>query len=210
MPRPTKISHGFTLIELMLAMAFFTSILLLTTTVIVQVLGIYSKGLVVRQINSIGRSLTDDVIRVSNGSAGIKLGSADTNGKIRCFSIGDSVYVWSYPADTTTEAYTVGPDKTIVNLSRYVAAGGNCPTSRDLSENNLEPLLSDNARVYEAKFTQIRDNLLGLRLVLGTYSPLVESVNPTIENNNVSCQAGSIGNYCAFGAYETVIYLPNE
>lgn len=52
-----KHNEGFTLIELMLAMAFISFLLLFMVAAILQVTRLYVKGSAIRQINQTGRQL---------------------------------------------------------------------------------------------------------------------------------------------------------
>ena len=199
----------------MLAMAFFSSILIVTTSVLVQVLGIYNKGLAVKQMNAVGRMLADDVVRVGNSARGeIEVGGKNADGThARCMRIGDNVYVWSYKDDvdlTKTYHTSAGP----VSFAQLKNPDGGCPPpATALLDSEIESMLSPSVRVYAGDVKPIggATNLLSLRLVLGTYSAALASNNPVLNPDGISVQCGtsSLGNYCAFGTYETVIYLPN-
>lgn len=52
---------GFTLIELMLAMTFLSFLLIAIATTVIDISQIYNKGLTLKSINQIGRTITDDV-----------------------------------------------------------------------------------------------------------------------------------------------------
>lgn len=212
-------TSGFTLIELLLAMTFFTSILLVSTAVVVQIIGIYSKGIVVKQMNSVGRTLTDDLIRTGNNSKGLEIERYGASDRIRCLKVGSSVYIWGYSDDLpsggslSNEAFRIN-DTAPVNLSRYTTVS-ECPLdpTEEIPSSSLEPLLSNNSRVYVAEAVDRGAGLLQLRLVIGTYTPLLTELNPAVtaapDGATVSCPTGSVGNFCAFSSYETVLYLPN-
>lgn len=55
--------RGFTIIELMLAMAFITFILMFVVTSIVQLMGIYNKGLTLKSANQAGRTVSAEMQR---------------------------------------------------------------------------------------------------------------------------------------------------
>ncbi len=210
MTQLTKRTQGFTLIELMLAMTFLGSMLLLSTLVFVQVLGIYNKGIAVKQMNQVGRILTDDLIKVSNGSSGASYQVAE---RVRCMQVGTNVYLWGYADDTATtpEAFK----DTSGNLIPFSKLGTNyqaCPDdpSVGIPTDQYRRILSDNVKVYATDFSSVGTNVLRLRLVLGTYQTNA-NVNPVVNGTTgaVSCPANTLGNYCAFGVYETALYLPN-
>ena len=58
-----SIHRGFTLIELSLALAFISALMVVVTIITIHISTTYHKGLVIRSINSTGRSLVDDFSR---------------------------------------------------------------------------------------------------------------------------------------------------
>lgn len=58
-----NIRRGFTLIELSLALAFISALMVVVTIITIHISTTYHKGLVIRSINSTGRSLVDDFSR---------------------------------------------------------------------------------------------------------------------------------------------------
>jgi type II secretory pathway pseudopilin PulG len=59
---------AFTIIELMLAMAFLGTMLVGIASLTMRITNIYQKGLALRSINSIGREIISDLTRVTNAS----------------------------------------------------------------------------------------------------------------------------------------------
>ena len=59
---------GFTIVELMLAMGFLSTLLITIALLVNMILDIYNKGLSLRAVNSTGRQLIDDISRVVSGS----------------------------------------------------------------------------------------------------------------------------------------------
>lgn len=57
--------RGFTLIELMLAMAFISFLILFIVSAILQATRLYTKGLAIRQINQTGRQVVDSIAKSS-------------------------------------------------------------------------------------------------------------------------------------------------
>lgn len=54
---------GFTLIELMLSMAFVGVLLLAISVTSMHIMNTYTKGLTVREVNQVGRTITEDMYR---------------------------------------------------------------------------------------------------------------------------------------------------
>ncbi|HEX7484317.1 MAG TPA: type II secretion system protein [Candidatus Saccharimonadales bacterium] len=56
-------THGFTLIELMLAMTFIAVLLMAIAMTTIQIGNIYNKGITLREVNQAGRSISDELQR---------------------------------------------------------------------------------------------------------------------------------------------------
>lgn len=63
-----KARSGFTIIELMLAMAFLGTMLLGIAALVMRITNIYQKGLALRAVNSTGREIISDLTRTINSS----------------------------------------------------------------------------------------------------------------------------------------------
>jgi len=117
-------SRGFTLIELVLAMGFVSVLLLAIAMTVIQIGGIYNKGLTLKEVNQAGRSLTVELKRSITQSSpfDVSLGSnsryivQDWGGRL---CIGMYSYVWNYgaaiaKADTTKlNVYATNSSETI-------------------------------------------------------------------------------------------------
>lgn len=211
---------GFTLIELMLAMAFLASILVLCTAVIIQAFTIYNKGLAVKQINQLGRTLTEDMTRAANsGKVVLDLDTANANSHILC--LGSSAYIWNTVTDVRS-ATIPKPVKTFetsgdeVNMVKIRSTSGEVCTSNigvQVNRDNAIDLLSGQVRVLSASVTQVpNSNLINISFVFGTYDDDPASpVNPTeVSPGKWECAGSGLGSYCAFGVYSTTLYLPNS
>lgn len=63
-----KAKRSFTLVELMLAMAFLGTMLIGIATITVRVIGIYQRGLTMRGVSSVGREIVSDFNRIISSS----------------------------------------------------------------------------------------------------------------------------------------------
>jgi len=61
-----KTREGFTLIELTIALAFISVLLILVVVVTINMIGLYTKGQTIKNVNETGRSLIDDMRRTLN------------------------------------------------------------------------------------------------------------------------------------------------
>lgn len=126
----TKKVTGFTLIELMLSMAFIGMLLMATVVVIIQVTNQYSKGITIKLINQAGRDLGAAITRdaANVASIGNPLVQPDSmhTGDLGRLCLGAYSYVWSNPAalqNNTAKKYDSGAGKQIV-MARVADGGG--------------------------------------------------------------------------------------
>lgn len=120
---------GFTLVELMIAIAFIGFIILFTVLAILQVMRTYNKGLTVKEINQTARSAVEDMSRSARSSSAV-VTTAIPNGRV-CF--GGVSYVWNYQNQTTNRFNSAGnPPVTMVRVNdpgsaMCAATAGNYP-----------------------------------------------------------------------------------
>lgn len=213
-----KRQSGFTLVELMLAMSFLAAILVLSTGVIVQAFNIYNKGLAVKQINQLGRTLTEDMTRAAN-SGRVVVSGAGTEPHVLC--LGSSIYIWNTVANIKSTTLPK-PVKTFtnpiygeVNLVKVNSPSGtDCTDSvnQQVVRESAKDMLSDQVRVLSGEVSSVADsNLVNITFVFGTYnSDATSSTNPKETSPGVwQCGADRLSNYCAVGKYSTTLYLPN-
>ena len=99
--------YGFTLVELMLAMAFVSVLLLAIATIAIQAGKLYNRGLTLKSINQSGREISDslrrDFLQANAGKISgnanlavvmVQVGGADRSGRL---CLGDYSYVWNVP-----------------------------------------------------------------------------------------------------------------
>ena len=115
--------QGFTLIELMLAMAFVSMLLVAIAMAVIQISGIYNRGFALKGANESGRSMVTELQRSINASAPFNL---DTNfkpypnadnpsGGRLC--TGQYSYIWNYgPALNKAGKDSLYRDKSNLNL----------------------------------------------------------------------------------------------
>jgi type II secretory pathway pseudopilin PulG len=97
-----KRSQGFTLIELMLAMAFIALLLLAVALTIIQIANIYNRGLLLKEVNQVSRSIGDELDRSMRSASIFSLDPSanryvsNTAGGRLC--LGQYTFVWNYRA----------------------------------------------------------------------------------------------------------------
>lgn len=213
----TTRSHGFTIIELMLAMAFFSTILALSAATFVQVITVYNKGVAVKQMNQASRSLADSLIRnASSESSSVTLYPAAGVNGAKCIRLGSVTYLLSYANETsaTTSAYRFTGTLEPVNFVRYNAPNQPCPSLPGalINPTLVSPVIGGTLRVYRTDITQVgsQTNLLRFNVLLGTFSGPGDPANPAFDGVSITCPLNEFGDFCATSTYETVLYLPNN
>ena len=157
---------GFTLVELTLSIAFLGTLVLLASSIIVQTINIYNKGVAVKQINQAGRSLIEDINRLS--SSGFKVSLAD-NGTTGYLCVKDSniwrSYTWNSVSPGVGTTATVNPSRytlsgapiTLVRSNDGVDGLSYChlPTGSDvaMNANQVTPMLTPQIRVLSVDIT---------------------------------------------------------
>lgn len=138
MNRQYKNQAGFTLIELMLAMAFIGALLVAIAMTTIHIMGTYTKGLTVREVNQAGRTISEDIQRTIaasapfdvSGGAGSHYIVRDGGGRL---CTGAYTYAWNY--GNTIElggngsahvynAYSDGDNSELIQLVKVNDAGG--------------------------------------------------------------------------------------
>jgi len=205
---------GFTLVEMLFALAFMAFLLIFATTTVIQIMQTYNKGLAVKEINQTARSTTEDmtrIIKASNPSAIVTspLTNSPSTSKARvCF--GSISYVWNF-TNATLNKYT---DGTRINFARVNDPGsslctltaGNYP---NVDKTQATELLSSNVWVQQLTVTPTVNNtfydvFIQLSTVDDPTSPaLTYSWANPIPEQRVVCQGGNIGQYCAVANFST-------
>lgn len=216
MIRRAKRQKGFTLVELLLALAFVAFVLIFATTTIVQVMRTYNKGLAVKEINQTARATLQDMSRIVTSSnpnsivlSAITPDPSTSQGRI-CF--GGVSYVWNFNS-ATLNTYT---DGSRVNLARVndpgssmcVATSGIYPK---IDKTKATELLSGNVWVQQLNVTpSANGSFYDLYIQLSTVD---DPANPAItyawSNPNpdlrVKCKGGPEGQFCAVASFSTSV-----
>lgn len=222
--------QGFTLIELMLAMTFISILLLSITMVGIQAGRMYSRGVVLRDVNQAGRDISDmfrrDFLQTNAGKiniTGLRVPNNEnwTTGRL---CLGAHSYVWNNPK-YLDDPSLLGANRLFkvdgnpINLVRVVDAdGGLCkrdgsgryPETVDMakSSNLLRPISSGdgsigihNVTLEKITSDSSREALYRLTFTLGT--------SKMSEIRNSSCkapdEAESNFEFCAINKFEMIV-----
>lgn len=192
----TQNPRGFTLTELMLAMAFLTFVLLFVVIALLQYMSTYNKGLVYKEINQAGRTIFEEVTRsVRSSSANIRFMD---EGRL---CVGGQTYVWS--TREITNAYVEGGD--IEGIIRVPDSTGNLCSDSGGTPPNIpqtgEVIIARPNVAVQSFSAQSGDDgrLYSLNLVLSTSD---DNVPPS---GSLECPPGREGEFCAVASFDTNI-----
>lgn len=226
MIRKNTRQHGFTLVELTLSIAFLGTLILIASAIIVQTINIYNKGVALKQINQAGRSLVEDINRIS--TSGFETIIAD-NGRTGSLCVEEKpnawrAYVWSSvqpgvgtTTTTTPSRYTLdGEEISLVRSNDGINGDSYCPlpsgSNVAMNRDEVTSILTPRVRILSVDITP-SDNpaLKKVAFWIGTYdsSNTVPSMTPQFAASEWKCQGGNLGNFCAVSKFETVIYTAN-
>lgn len=177
---------GFTLVELMMAMAFFSFILLFITTGFVIVSRAYNKGLTVKLIQDEGRSIVEELTREIRVSS-----SDDINVAVDdCISVSGSLYYLYKPASSTPpyDLYKVQDGSTCDSYDETVITG--------------ERVLADRVSVQFMDASELSSTgVYSLKIVLSTN----DTTLITASGEGAECTTDNGGQYCDVVTMSTVI-----
>jgi type II secretory pathway pseudopilin PulG len=197
--------QGFTVIELMLAMGGIAFLLLFVVFAILQVTGLYTKGVAIRQINQAGRQMTEEISRaVRYGSEPVSIPSKHR------LCVGGKSYIWNDPDDTTYVNTKVGGG----SLKFVVLTGTSyCSTIPPTSPSNDIPTTATEALgnvVMLQDMSIVKANATSpvyeLSIILSTNG----NNEPAELSANVFECSPRFGQFCSFGEFETSVYARRE
>jgi hypothetical protein len=142
----TQSMRGFTIIELMLAMAFISMLLLAIALTLVQIANIYNHGNISKDVNTSSRAISDELTSAFTSSGSFSLLPADHHYVVMSRSgipiggrlcMGEYSYIWNYAAalspvgtypnpspDTTRNIYNLpGATPSQLAATNYVQVG---------------------------------------------------------------------------------------
>jgi type II secretory pathway pseudopilin PulG len=228
--------HGFTLIELMLAMTFIAMLLVAIALTTIQISNIYTKGITLREVNQAGRSLSDELQRTiasatpfdvtpkgsgDNAPASRYIVSAD-GGRL---CLGTHTYVWNYgkaiKAGTIFNNYSGTNTNTVpIRFIRVVDPNGQLcttPNMPTIDRTKATDLLSSGDRdLVLHPFSIARTSqdpgsnqaIYSISMLIGTND------RDQLAANDTSCKppADGVGNegYCSVNRFDIIARAGNK
>lgn len=199
-----RLSGGFTIIELMLALVFVAFILVFMALTLVQMMRIYDKAISMRQVNQAGRTITEDISESMRAQLPEKITTDFVSSGLLC--VGSTVYRWNplftAPLNTqlrdaarNTSAAPVNPSGAMMVRKVFSNANATCDIATADSTSasafvagSIAPLLTGRSRVIWASArptTGINDRkLIELTFIIGTHDRT--EVDTAIEQNRLT------------------------
>lgn len=193
---------GFTLIELMIALAFVGFILVFATTTIIQVMQTYNKGLSVKQINQAARTTLEDMSRyLHNADPGAVNTTALGSNRV-CF--GGISYVWNLYNTSSGSAnkYSDGSPITFTRVNDSSSAmcsnaSGSYPA---VPKSQATDILQSNVWVMAMSVSQptVASPLTDISIKLAVAN------DPALSGGNCTT-GGTQGQFCATAVFSTTV-----
>lgn len=229
-------NRGFTLIELMLAMTFISVLLVAIAMTTIQISNIYNKGITLREVNQVGRSLSDELQRSiasstpfdvtpkvdgSQATATSKYVMRDGGGRL---CLGSYTYAWNYGKALTGGAgapavFNTYDNNTPVRFVKVTDASGELCANPELPivRTKATDLVSSGDRnLVLHSFTITRTSvdanagqaLYAISMVIGTND------SEQLITNATSCKPPATGvgdeDYCSVNRFDIVARAGNK
>jgi hypothetical protein len=207
--------QGFTVIELILSLAFLSVMLLFVVTTTVQVMRSYNKGLTIKQMNQTGRSVTEDMARTARLAWAESVYDMADQGRL---CVGGVSYVWNEPevdgdSPITSNRFTDGSQLDIVRIDdqtqQYCKNPGlNIPLPA--ADERVSVISNGAVRILGMEAAQSDDKRL-LSLAFSVSSVGVDK--PKKVGSSYQCPTDSaalFGSFCALADFDTTVYLRNK
>ncbi|HRN90485.1 MAG TPA: type II secretion system protein [Candidatus Saccharibacteria bacterium] len=230
--------QGFTLIELMLAMSFISVLLIAVALTVIQISGIYNRGITLKDVNQAGRSISAEMTRSVGESpafsiepgAGSRFVQQDWGGRL---CVGQYSYIWNYGKaivkNDITELNSYDPDIDFVKAKEVIRfikvldpSSAYCQTpDKKVNPNDAIELLNvgeHNLAIH--KFTvnteptatdaKTKQQLYSINFILGTNDQDALTYDSGLD---ATCKppstAGSDLNYCAVNLFDLTVRAGN-
>ena len=219
---------GFTLIELMLAMTFVSILLIAIAMTVIQISGIYNRGMMLKGINQSGRSVTDEIKRGIAASSSFDINNStdyvnqNWGGRL---CMGKYSYMWNYGSAITTGKAVVDRNKytdSQYGEIRFVKVYDPGKTYCALGENGYPGVVYADAidllnasqynfaiQAFSIKYeasafdSKTGQRLYNIEFTLGTNDQ--EALNDTHTSCKASGEAGSDINYCSTARFNITV-----
>lgn len=208
--RKLSAKHGFTVIELLIAMSVFSLVLLIVTVGIMQISKVYYKGVTESNVQSTARSITETIAQAIqfNGGTTLATPGAPAPGSSYAFCVNDQQFSYR-PGYQLVEA-SPGTDQTLHALVQRTMSGCSA-TPQDLSSAAVtgRELLAPHMRLAALVVQSLGNDLykVHVRIVYGDddllWSPSGNAAGPSAPD--AACRSGAGQQFCSVSDLSTVV-----
>jgi len=197
---------GFTLVELLLATALFSFVLLFVTAAFVQVSRAYNKGIIVKRTQETARSVIQEMSRALNtATSGQNTTDAVisfSNNPDRRLCVGDLRFGWNegFRPDTSHETYSNGNNFALVRSD-----SGSC--SDDFDQNQSVEMIDERLIVQDIQINEILAGSVYNLCVIITVNNDDDVDEGNCANNNTRCNVLAGDTYCDVARLDTTVTL---
>lgn len=219
-----KNQRGFTFVELLVAMALFSFVMLALSISILQLFNIYQSTIGVRNTQQAARLAAEELTRASRGAGRVVLGTpvagygqtstasgmVATNHDVICFYTSDEVSVADGvdEADNGTMFYTFSSAQNQQNLYKRTIGAAD-PCVRPAAEEG-EQIGSDvDVSFLRFQATLVGDDVVTFRLTIAATSAnqAVDLIRSPSDASNVTCSQAQAPQWCSITDLNTSIVL---
>jgi len=221
--------HGFTIIELMLAMGFVSLLLLAIAMLTIHIGAIYNQGITLREVNEAGLIVSEDLQRTIGAAAPFVINADKESSQYKLTTeggrlcVGSHTYAWNYlgkePEPGEMNEYTTSQAAPI-SLVKVADPGGR------LCQNVFERINPDNANellavgdrnlvVYDFKISS--PNSVSLAAGQALYAidfTIGTSGDGIVLSSNKTCEPPSVSDrnqeYCAVNQFSIIVRAGSE
>jgi type II secretory pathway pseudopilin PulG len=235
MNRADKAQQGFTIIELLMAMAFVSMLLLGIALTVIQVANIYNKGLTMKAVDQSGRSISADIRQTLSQSQPF---ATDTALRLQRYPDSDAnnpdggrlctglyTYVWNYGKSMNhpINKYSVGDDE--IRFARVRDNGGAyCANpTRPIDQTDATELLSAGDRdlaIQSFTITQLASDpnigqaLYRVVMEIGTNNQDALQQAQSLDTIDTTCKPpsddSSLQDFCAVNQFDFTAQAGNK
>ncbi|MBL8160026.1 hypothetical protein JNJ66_06245 [Candidatus Saccharibacteria bacterium] len=192
---------GFTLVELMLSMAFLAFLLLFIVVAMIQLIATYNKGLVYKEINQAGRTITEELTRNLRVAGAATINTQYSDYGRLC--VGGQSYIWNAPDTQPRNRFTgngeeIGGVIRVPDTAGRYCSGGTNPPAVDRA--GMTIMAHSNVEIRHT-VTHYGDNGRLTRIKILFSSSGVNAPPPGSDE----CQPGKLGEYCATAYFDITV-----
>lgn len=186
--RGTARATGFTIIELMIATAVFSTILLLCATGLITIGRLYQKGNSSRAAQEVARSVMDQI------KSDFELSGGGYKSIMGGFCIGDNLY--SYGLNKKTDL-SAGKHALVISQPDGGCATNGSVTAENLDSTSAKELLGQNMRLSVLSIQPVTSDARGNPLTIHIRLGVVYGDDDLLTDDGQGCKSDAGQEYCA-------------